>query len=53
MKYSELFKPLYEKRSEIVNAIHEPNDEESKWVEPGEDEEEEKNNRRKRTKNGY
>ena len=41
MKYAELFKPLYEKRSEIVNAIHEPTDEESKWVEPGEDEEDE------------
>lgn len=39
MKYSELFKPLYEKRSQIVNATHEPNDEESKWVEPGEEEE--------------
>jgi len=41
MKYAGLFKPLYEKRSEIVNAIHEPTDEESKWVEPGEEEEDE------------
>lgn len=49
MKYAELFKPLYDKRSEIVNALYEPNEEESKWVEPGveegeaeEDEQEEK-----------
>merc|ERR1712013_952065 len=35
MKYAELFKPLYDKRSEIVNALYEPNEEESKWVEPG------------------
>ena len=51
MKYSELFKPLYEKRSQIVNALHEPNDEESKWVEPGEDEDEdEKTNEEKEQK---
>jgi len=41
MKYAELFKPLYEKRSQIVNASHEPTDDEAKWVEPGEDEDEE------------
>merc|ERR1712168_77916 len=40
MKYAELFKPLYEKRSKIVNAAHEPTDDEAKWVEPGEDEDE-------------
>jgi len=40
MKYSELFKPLFEKRSQIVNAIHEPTEEEANWVEPGEDSEE-------------
>merc|ERR1712212_1173741 len=39
MKYAELFKPLYDKRMEIVNALYEPNDEEAKWVEPGEEEE--------------
>merc|ERR1711881_785466 len=42
MKYAELFKPLYDKRTEIVNATYEPTEEESKWVEPGEDEDEEK-----------
>merc|ERR1739838_872829 len=41
MKYAELFKPLYDKRKDIVNAIYEPEEEESKWVEPGEPEEEE------------
>ena len=50
MKYAELFKPLYDKRSLIVNASHEPTDEEAKWVEPGleeetkEEEKEEKEN---------
>lgn len=39
MKYAELYKPLYEKRSHIVNALHEPTDEEAAWTEPGEDEE--------------
>lgn len=39
MKYAELFKPLYEKRNDIINAVHEPTDEEGKWVEPGDDEE--------------
>lgn len=39
MKYAELFKPLYEKRNDIINAVHEPTDEEAKWVEPGDDEE--------------
>merc|ERR1712136_485937 len=38
MKYAELFKPLYDKRQEIVNAIYEPNEEETKWVEPGDEE---------------
>merc|ERR1712168_941607 len=42
MKYAELFKPLYDKRMEIVNALYEPNEEEAKWVEPGEEEEENK-----------
>lgn len=42
MKYAELFKPLYEKRNLIVNSEYEPNEEEAKWVEPGEDEEETK-----------
>ena len=37
MKYAELFKPLYEKRKDIVNASYEPTEEESKWVEPGEE----------------
>ena len=41
MKYAELFKPLYDKRNDIVNAIYEPTDEESKWVEPGQEESEE------------
>jgi len=40
MKYAELFKPLYSKRNEIVNANYEPTDEEATWVEPGEDEDE-------------
>lgn len=39
MKYAELFKPLYEKRSQIVNAVHEPTEDEALWVEPGEEEE--------------
>jgi nucleosome assembly protein 1-like 1 len=38
MKYAELFKPLYDKRSQIVNCLYEPNEEESKWVEPGDEE---------------
>merc|ERR1719494_592493 len=42
MKYAELFKPLYEKRTAIVNATYEPTDEEIVWVEPGEEEDEEK-----------
>jgi nucleosome assembly protein 1-like 1 len=42
MKYAELFKPLYNKRNLIVNAQHEPSEEEANWVEPGEDEDEEK-----------
>jgi len=42
MKYAELFKPLYDKRMDIVNAIYEPTEEETKWVEPGLDEDEEK-----------
>jgi len=42
MKYSELFKPLFDKRSTIVNAEYEPTEEESKWVEPGEEGEEQK-----------
>merc|ERR1719204_2141369 len=41
MKYAELFKPLYDKRSQIVNALYEPTEEESKWVEPGDEEGEE------------
>merc|ERR1711972_747716 len=32
MKYAELFRPLYDKRMEIVNALYEPTDEEAKWV---------------------
>lgn len=43
MKYAELFKPLYQKRNLIVNAEYEPNDEEAKWVEPGDDGDEEEN----------
>merc|ERR1712188_324900 len=39
-KYAELFKPLYDKRKDIVNAIYEPTEEESKWVEPGEEDDE-------------
>merc|ERR1711962_1554415 len=42
MKYAELFKPLYEKRTAIVNATYEPTDEEIVWVEPGEEEDEKK-----------
>lgn len=42
MKYAELFKPLFDKRSEIINASHEPTDEEAKWVEPGLDDEDTK-----------
>jgi len=38
MKYAELFKPLYEKRTAIVNATYEPAGEEIVWVEPGEEE---------------
>jgi len=40
MKYAELFKPLYSKRTEIVNGLYEPNDKEAVWIEPGEDEDE-------------
>lgn len=40
MKYAELFKPLYQKRTNIVNGSYEPNEEEAVWIEPGEDEEE-------------
>lgn len=52
MKYAELFKPLYEKRNDIVNAIYEPTEDESSWVEPGEEadkieEEEEKSKEEK------
>jgi len=39
MKYAELFKPLYVRRTKIVNGSYEPTDEEAEWVEPGEDEE--------------
>lgn len=39
MKYAELFKPLYVRRTDIVNGLYEPTDEEAVWVEPGEDEE--------------
>jgi len=39
MKYAELFKPLYVRRTKIVNGLYEPTDEEAVWVEPGEDEE--------------
>lgn len=42
MKYAELFKPLYDKRTNIVNGSYEPNEEEAVWVEPGEDDEEDK-----------
>lgn len=42
MKYAELFKPLYQKRTNIVNGMYEPNEEEGSWVEPGEDEDDEK-----------
>ncbi|XP_057317537.1 nucleosome assembly protein 1-like 1 [Hydractinia symbiolongicarpus] len=48
MKYAELFKPLYDKRNDIVNAVHEPNDEEATWVEPGEDNEEEEEEEKKK-----
>jgi len=41
MKYAELFKPLYEKRTQIVNALYEPNEEECKFVEFGEEDEDE------------
>jgi len=41
MKYAGLFKPLYDKRKDIVNAIYEPTEEESKWVEPGEEDDDE------------
>merc|ERR1712002_1418488 len=41
MKYAELFKPLYDKRMNIVNALYEPTEEETKWVETGLDEDEE------------
>lgn len=47
MKYAELFKPLYDKRNDIVNAVHEPNEEEATWVEPGEDNEEEEEEKKK------
>lgn len=40
MKYAELFKPLYTKRTNIVNGSYEPNAEEVVWVEPGEEEDE-------------
>merc|ERR1712183_36249 len=40
MKYAELFKPLYEKRCNVVNGKHEPTEEECKWVEPGEEDDE-------------
>merc|ERR1739842_220037 len=42
MKYAELFKPLYQKRTNIVNGMYEPNEEEGSWVEPGEDVDDEK-----------
>lgn len=41
MKYSELFKPLYEKRKAIVTGEYEPTEEEGTWVETEEDENEE------------
>merc|ERR1712183_1095680 len=41
MKYAELFKPLYDKRMDIVNALYEPTVDDAKWVEPGEEEGEE------------
>lgn len=39
IKYAELFKPLYEKRDNIVNGKYEPTEEEAKWEEPGEKDE--------------
>merc|ERR1711872_524844 len=41
VKYSELFKPLYDKRKAVVNGNYEPTEEEGTWVEPGEDDEDE------------
>jgi len=41
MKYAELFKPLYEKRTKIVNALYEPTEEECKFTEFGEEDEDE------------
>ena len=39
IKYAKLFKPLYEKRDNIVNGKYEPTEEETKWEEPGEKDE--------------
>jgi len=50
MKYAELFKPLYDKRMNIVNALYEPTEEETKWVEPGLDEDEEKTEEEEKSK---
>ncbi|XP_065675141.1 nucleosome assembly protein 1-like 1 [Hydra vulgaris] len=41
MKYAEIFKPLYDKRKDIVNVFYELTEEESKWVEPSKESPEE------------
>lgn len=47
MKYAELFKPLYEKRTTIVNALYEPTEEEAKFVEFGEEEDDDEEDEEK------
>uniref|UniRef100_A0A8C4RJQ3 Nucleosome assembly protein 1-like 1 n=1 Tax=Erpetoichthys calabaricus TaxID=27687 RepID=A0A8C4RJQ3_ERPCA len=37
-KYAALYQPLFDKRSDIINAVYEPNDEECEWK-PDEEEE--------------
>merc|ERR1712189_106385 len=47
VKYSELFKPLYDKRKAVVNGNYEPTEEEGTWVEPGEDDEDDEEDEEK------
>jgi len=50
MKYAELFKPLYDRRTTIVGGAYEPNEEEATWVEPGGDEDDDEEEQDEKSK---
>lgn len=52
MKYAQLFKPLYEKRNQVINALYEPTEEECRFVDPtaADDEEEDEEDESKKEK---